>query len=367
MRIIIASISYEGIIRNKKELLMKLKKLGHEIFIIAPYSSESKEAMSLGFTYYPIAIEAHGKDMISDLKVYKQYLSLYKTIKPNLVLNLTIKPNVYSGMACRRLNIKYIGTINGVGSAIYNGGLLGSITLWLLKKGLKSAECVFFQNKKNRDLFIKKGITTEDRSSLVPGSGINIGLHPYEEYPSDDGPITLTFIGRISKDKGINELIEVARILYSRKENLIINIVGSCPDSYKDLIMGANSKGIIHYLGRVEPREIHGIIKESHAVILPSYHEGIANVLLEGGAAGRPIIASFAEGCEETFDHGVSGIGFEPKNTEALLSAIEVFLKMTNEERKKMGIEASKKITKEFNRDIVDDAYIKEIVKLEVR
>lgn len=361
MKIVITSITFEGIMRNKKDLLVKLRDIGHAICIVAPSSSSTDGCRELGFDYYPIAIASHGKNPLNDYGVYRQYLKLYKMIKPDLVLALTIKPNVYSGFACRRLGIPYIGTINGIGDAIFNGGILSALTLCLLKNGLKKAEAVFFQNKTNRQLFIDKGIVKAEDAYLVPGSGININQHPYEEYPLSTEPVVLIFIGRMSKDKGIRELIEASRILKEKGLKIVINLVGACSGIYKDMVDSAVKDGLVNCLGKVEPHEIHKILTNSHAVLLPSYHEGIANVLLEGGAAGRPIIATFAEGCEETFDDGISGIGFKPRDVDSLLQAIEKFLNMTNEERKIMGLEAHKKIIREFDRNIVDDAYMKRI------
>ena len=361
MRIVVSSITYEGIIRNKKELLDKLSACGNEIFIVAPESAKRDDIYG---KFYSVTIAPHGKNPLKDYALYRQYIKIYKDIKPDIVMNLTIKPNVFSGLACRRLHIPYIGTINGVGDAIYNGGILSKITLMLLKSGLKQANCVFFQNKKNQHLFISKRIVAKEKTILVPGSGINITKHPYEEYPQNDKPVIFTFIGRISRDKGINELLEASRRLKAGGYEFVINVVGSCTDPFKEAVEEAHKQNIINYVGRVEPQAIHGILKESHAVLLPSYHEGIANVLLEGGAAGRPIIASYAEGCEETFDDGVSGIGFEPKSTNALVEAIKKFLDMSNDERRVMGINAHEKIVTEFNREIVDKAYIDKIKKI---
>lgn len=361
MRIAVSSVTYEGIKRNKSELLKKLSEKGNEIFIVSPRPEKNNGGIGM---HFPVEIEAHGKNPLKDYNLYRQYIGVYKKIKPDVVLNLTIKPNVYSGLACQKLHIPYIGTINGVGDAIFNKGLLSALTLNLLKIGLKKAEYVFFQNTKNQQLFASKGIVQREKMVLVPGSGINISLHPYEDYPESSSPVIFTFIGRVSRDKGIYELITASRRLKAKGEIFQVNVVGSCPDAYKRFIEKAVNDRTINYLGKVEPGEIHSILAQSHAVLLPSYHEGIANVLLEGGSAGRPIIATFAEGCEETFDDSVSGIGFIPQSTDSLAEAMEKFLRMSNSERKCMGIEAHKKIVTEFNRDIVDAAYMDRISKV---
>ncbi len=110
--------------------------------------------------------------------------------------------------------------------------------------------------------------------------------------------------------------------------------------------------------------DVHITLKEYHAVILPSYHEGMANVLLEAASSGRPVIASDIPGCRETFDEGVSGYGFEVKNTEALVNTIEKFIQLPYEEKKQMGIAGRAKVEREFDRQIVIDSYMEEINKI---
>lgn len=367
MRIAITSITDSGILRVRSELIKELLMLGHKVIVVTPQVTDYRILIEMGCDFFPINIQAHGTNPVKDLKVFNKYMKIYKQIKPDVVLSCTIKPNVYSGLACQLLKIPYIATVNGIGDAIFNKGFLGFVTLNLLRMGLRKGSFVFFQNTKNKKLLVEHGVVTEDKTVMVPGSGINIQLNPYEDYPKEDRLITLTFIGRVSRDKGIREIVEAGHTLKNKGHDFIINIVGNCPDSFRPMITKAEQEGIVNYIGKVEHSAIHGILAKSHAVLLPSYHEGIANVLLEGGAAGRPILASFAEGCEETFDDGISGIGFEPQNVDSLVKALERFFKMTNVERKKMGIAAHKKVVTEFDRSIVNAAYIDKIYLIERR
>lgn len=367
MKIVISSITDSGILRGRSELIKELLDLGNQVIVVTPQVVDYKNLAKLGCETININIQAHGTNPITDLKLLNEYIKIYKQVKPDVVLTCTIKPNVYSGLACQRLRIPYIATINGIGDAIFNKGLLSKVSLTMLRAGLRKATCVFFQNTKNKQLLVEHGIVSEDKAIIVPGSGINVELNPYEEYPEVKEPVAMTFIGRISRDKGIRELLEASRIVKSKGYNFTVNIVGNCPDGFRKLINDAVKEGVINYLGKVEHAAIHGILANSHAVILPSYHEGIANVLLEGGAAGRPILATFAEGCEETFEDGITGIGFAPQSTDALIKALEKFLTMQNEERKKMGVAAHKKIVTEFDRKIVNAAYIDKIKLFERR
>ena len=96
---------------------------------------------------------------------------------------------------------------------------------------------------------------------------------------------------------------------------------------------------------------------------LPSYFEGLANVLLEAAATGRPIIASNIPGCKETIDDGENGYLVEVKSVDGLVEKIEKFLNLSFEEQREMGLKGRKKVEKEFDRNIVVNAYMEEINK----
>jgi glycosyltransferase involved in cell wall biosynthesis len=97
---------------------------------------------------------------------------------------------------------------------------------------------------------------------------------------------------------------------------------------------------------------------------LHPYHEGMANVLLEAASSGRPVMAFAIPGCGETFDEGVTGYGFEVRNTSALVNTIEKFIKLPYEEKKQMGTAGRAKVEREFDRQIVIDSYMEEINRI---
>ena len=93
----------------------------------------------------------------------------------------------------------------------------------------------------------------------------------------------------------------------------------------------------------------------------PSYHEGMANVLLESAATGCPVLASNIAGCKETFDEGISGFGFKAKNSRDLTDVLIKFINLPYEKKKSMGIAGRRKMENEFDRSIVINAYADEI------
>jgi glycosyltransferase involved in cell wall biosynthesis len=360
MRVLILSNYGMGLYKLRKELIQELIKQGHEVAVSLPNDRYTPLLENLGCKYFEARVDRRGTNPIADLMLLNTYLKIIKKVKPDIVLTYTIKPNVYGGIACRITKTPYIPNITGLGTAIESEGLIQKITLGLYKIGLKGAKCVFFQNEQNRQFFIERGII-DNNSKIIPGSGVNLKQHCFEEYIDEQDSIRLLFIGRVMKAKGIDELFAAAKKIKEDNKKVEFHIVGFCEEGYSDQLRELNDSGIIVYHGQQD--DVHKYIKDSHATILPSYHEGTSNVLLESASTGRPILASNVTGCKETFDEGISGFGFEVKSVEALVDTIKKFIELPFEMKKQMGLAGRKKMELEYDREIVINAYVKEINK----
>ncbi len=357
MRILILSNSDYGLYKFRKELIEKLCKMG-ELIVAIPVGEYSDKIVSLGSKIVPFDFNRRGKNPIKEIRLFFRYNNLIKRIKPDLVLTYTIKPNLFGGICCRFAKIPYITNITGLGTSIENGGIISSICLNLYRIGLKRANCVFFQNRANLDLFLNKKIVKENYR-LIPGSGVNLNDFKLEPYPDDKDGVKFLFVGRIMKDKGIEELLAAFCSLQKLYKNCSLDIVGHCDENYSTVLQNYESKGLIVYHGT--QAVMQPFYSMCHCVVLPSYHEGMANVLLEASAMGRPVISTFVAGCKETFEEGISGFGCESGSIESLLLAMKRFVSLSNERREKMGLNARLKMEKEFNRDLVISAYNEEI------
>ncbi|OQC00510.1 MAG: N,N'-diacetylbacillosaminyl-diphospho-undecaprenol alpha-1,3-N-acetylgalactosaminyltransferase [Firmicutes bacterium ADurb.Bin099] len=362
MKILILANIDMGLYKFRRELLETLTK-EHKVFFCVPHGEFTKKIEDTGCKYIPSnMLDRRSTNPIKDLLLLFDYKKIVSQIKPDVVLTYTIKPNVYGGLVCRQSKISYIANITGLGTSIENGGLLSTISMWLYKIGLKKASCVFFQNEYNMTLFTEKGIVN-NQAKIIPGSGVNLNEHNYEQYPDTDTFIRFLFIGRIMKDKGIDELLSAFDEVHKKYTNIRLDIVGGCDEqSYFSVLQEAQSVGYIKYHNQQE--NVHDFIKNTHCTVLPSYHEGIANVLLESAATGRPVIATRVPGCVETFDDEVSGIGCDARNINSLVEAIERFIELPHNKKKQMGIAGRKKMEKEFDRSIVINAYCEEIKKI---
>lgn len=361
-RILVLANNDVGLYKFRKELLQELLKQNNEVFISLPDGEYIPQLKKIGCTYINTSIDRRGTNPITDVKLIYFYTKIIKKINPDVVLTYTIKPNIYGGIACKMLHIPYIANVTGLGTSIENKGSMQFVALRLYAVGLQKAFCVFFQNEPNLNFFKDKNIVN-DNTRLIPGSGVNLEQHCFEEYLENDDEIKFLFIGRIMKDKGVGELLDAAIQIKPKYPNSQFHFIGdSEEDYYIDRLLKLEVQGIIKYHGRQS--DVHSYIAKSHAIILPSYHEGTANVLLEAAASGRPVLASKVTGCRETFDEGLSGLGFEAKNVESLVDTIKQFIELPYEKKKMMGIAGRKKMESDFDRQIVVNSYMDEINKL---
>lgn len=359
MKVMILANNDVGLYKFRKELIEELNK-NHEVFICLPYGEFVDNLAAMGCKFIPCELlDRHGTNPIKELKLIVWYKNTLKKYKPDIVFTYTIKPNVYGGYACGKLSIPYVVNVTGLGTAVENPGLMQKVALTLYKAGLKKAQKVFFQNIENRDFMLKHGVV-KGGYDMLPGSGVNLKQYIVTEYPDGD-TIDFMFISRVMKEKGIDQYLEAAEYIRKKYPQTKFHICGFCEKEYEGNLYELQKKGIIIYHGLVS--DIAAMHKISSCTIHPTYYpEGLSNVLLESCACGRPIITTDRSGCREVVDNGVNGFVVKEKNSKDLIEKIEKFLAMSVEERKAMGLAGREKVEKEFNRQIVIDKYVNELM-----
>jgi galacturonosyltransferase len=362
--LILSNIAF-GLYIARKELITRLIQMDSKVIAVTPFDTYVDKLQEIGCEYINLEFNRRGKNVFNDIGILLRYVQLIKETAPDVVLTYTIKPNVYGGLACRLARIPYLANITGLGTTIENPGVLQFIALSLYKVGLKKASCVFFQNAPNRKFFSERILSKSCHSRTIPGSGVNLSEHIYEPYPSEANGVVFLFVGRIMKDKGIEELFSAAEMIKKKYSNTKFRIIGECDEDYSERINELEKNGVIEQLGF--QKDVHSYMRDSHCVILPSYHEGTSNVLLESAACGRPVIATRVTGCSETFDDGITGFGCDVKSAESLVEAVERFLRQSPEEHEAMGKAGRAKMEREYDRQIVVDAYMDEIEKTKVK
>jgi len=342
----------------RKEIIKSLIDNGYKVYIVLPYGEKVELLKKMGCEFIDIPLDRRGTNPFTDFKLLFRYRKLLQELKPGTVLTYTIKPNLYGGIVCRLLKIPHIANITGLGSAIEKGRIIQKITLMLYRVAFGRINCVFLQNEENLQFFIDKRIAM-GKHRLIPGSGVNLKHFQVLDYPSDE-VIEFLFIGRVMKEKGIDLYIETAKTIKEKYPNTVFHILGFCEEAYDEYLKQLDKHGTIKFHGMQS--DIRPFIEKSHCTIHPSYYpEGLSNVLIESAACGRPVIATNKSGCRETVDDGVTGFLVREKDSQDLIEKVEKFIQLDYENKKQMGLAGRAKIEKEFDRQIVVQAYMDEI------
>ena len=165
---------------------------------------------------------------------------------------------------------------------------------------------------------------------------------------------TFIFIGRMVRDKGINELIGAFHKLSSENPSVRLLLVGTFEDKLdpvlpetKRLIETSENIVFVGYQKDVRP-----YLAASDVLVLPSYREGFPNVVLQAGAMGLPCIVTDISGSSEIIIPDRNGIIIPKQNTKALYQAMKYCIQHP-ESVKKMAQEARPLIVSRFKQQDV--------------
>lgn len=145
-----------------------------------------------------------------------------------------------------------------------------------------------------------------------------------------EGVFTFLYVGRIVGDKGINELVEAFAELRSRHDGVRLVLVGRWENDLdpvrsetREMMDGC---GDIVVPGAQFGDDLVAWYAASDCFVLPSYREGFPNTVLEAGAMGLPSVVTDINGSREIVENGVNGMVVKPRDTAALLDAMERML-----------------------------------------
>lgn len=342
MKVLIICNSASGLEVFRGMLIKRLIKEGNTVSSIIPVAAEQKELNAekeiekWNCKLIRIPMERRGMNPIKDINLIKLYYEIMKAEKPDLVITYTIKPNIYGGFVSRILKVPYAVNITGLGTAFQNNGMLKHMVTLMYKIALKKVKIVFFENGENRDVIVNYGIVPLKKTQVLAGAGVDLEHFQYIEYPEECECTRFLFIGRVMREKGIDELFEAMRRLKQDGYNCTLDILGGFEENYSSKIKKYEEEGWLYYQGYQD--DIRPFIEKCHCFVLPSWHEGMANTNLECAASGRPVITSNIHGCLEAIIDGKTGFLAKKKSVEDLYATMKKFIRLSYEERKEMGI-----------------------------
>lgn len=164
--------------------------------------------------------------------------------------------------------------------------------------------------------------------------------------------IRFLMIARLLYDKGYLEYVSAARKIKAIFPQTEFLLLGSIDESYPNHVPESAvnkdvADGTINYLGYIN--DVRTVINNIDCIVLPSYHEGLSRVLMEGLAMAKPIITTDIPGCRETVDDGINGFLCKPHDIASLAEALRKFLSLSDKERLAFGQAGRRKAEQQFD------------------
>jgi glycosyltransferase involved in cell wall biosynthesis len=356
MKICLTSNTAWNLTHFRLKHMMALQDMGIEVHAIAPPDGTEQKLTDLGIKFHPWKIERRSLNPMQELVSIRRLQKIYQEIQPDLVHHYTVKAVLYGTAAAKLCGINAI--VNSVTGLPYiivskKKGVLKRLARWVAMRwygwavsGKNSA--TILQNRDDMELLESFAPAVANNATITNGSGVD--LNHYREQPKHSvtrndrlsfakKPVTVLFVGRFLKEKGVFELMEAARRMRSEEIPFELHMAGDFDHgnrssaSYDDLV-GWKKEGLVDWSGKLE--DVRDKLAEADVVVLPSYREGTPRSLLEALAVGRPLVTTDVPGCRNVVEENVNGLLVDPHDPVELADAMIKLIENENL-REQMG------------------------------
>jgi len=160
------------------------------------------------------------------------------------------------------------------------------------------------------------------------------------------GAFTFCFVGRLNRDKGLQELVSAFNSLEGDSTLLLVGDLDATAPVDEVTLKHIQSHPRIQTTGFLE--DIRPALEACDVLVLPSYREGFPNVVLQAGAMSKPVIASDINGCNEVIENGFNGWLVQPRDARALAERMAHAMSLSPDERATLGGNARARIVERY-------------------
>ncbi len=322
----------------------ELKKEGFDVSLISDFSQDFIDEYGKDFRCIHVKMK-RGFHFLNTCSVFFKLKKIFKREKSAVIDYATENvslPASYAGACCKipvriynHWGARFVG-FNGIKRVL-------SKTIERLI-GKKSTD-IRQVSEKNKQLCIDQGVY-KSKECVVLGKGGTIGVdlkrfdvnnkEKYREefrkkYGIPENSTVFGFVGRIQKDKGVNELLQAYRNISDKYKDSYLVLIGPIdsenPISAENLSFAQGDPHIV-LTGRLD--NVNEAMCMIDVLIHPTYREGFGMVLQEAGALKIPIITTDIIGPSEFITNEYNGLLIKPKNSEEIELAVEKILENNN-------------------------------------
>ena len=364
MKTLLISNSFWNFFNFRKNLVFELTKK-NKIYLVANKDKFENKFIHRNIKTIQSSLNKNKINILSDFKYLLFILKVFKKIKPDIIVSFTFKPNLISLLVSRLLKIKTIITISGLGTLFLNHKVLFYLILKIFKILINEKVTIFFHNKDDFLIFKKKKIIDNVfKVAVINGSGVDFKKFKFtkKNFKKDK----FIFVGRLIKEKGINELLAVIQKIKKKLPNSKFKIIGEFDKNNPrsiEIIKLKNfvKSGMVSYENF--KTNIQNEYKNSTCLILPSYREGLSKTIMEAMYSGLPVITYDVPGCKDIVNKSKGGLLAKFRNNASLEKQILKFASLSISKKSDMSINAHNYAKKNFDEKKILSKYINEIQK----
>lgn len=352
---------------------------GHQVTLVSSDGIERGDLAAISGVVYKVIEIPRKISILKDIRALIKLYFYFKRERFDIVHSVTPKAGMLCAIAALLAGIPIrLHTFTGQawvelrGFARW-GAILGD---WLASR--LNTVC-YADSKSQKDFLVENDVVVEKKTRVIgsgsiagvdlekfnPGAWIDLRDSIRRELSIAPSAKVVTFIGRVTRDKGISELVTAFGALLTHHQDCVLLIVGpqetevaSLPASVSNMIATSPTIRNIGYA-----RQPEKFLSITDLLCLPSYREGFGNVVIEAAAMGVPTVGSDIIGLQDAIDDGVTGILVPPKNADALgVALIEL---LDNPDRIKwLGLNARQRVVDHFTAEKVNAEVLKEYISL---
>ncbi len=375
IRITTVPISLEKLLSGQLEFMS-------EFYNVIAVSSEKENLEKLGkkinLPVFPVNLTRQITP-IKDLSALFRLFVFFKKSKPLIVHTHTPKAGTIGMIAAKLAGVPLrLHTVAGL-PLLETTGKKRKLLDFVEKITYSCANHVYPNSKGLMDIIIKNNYCNPKKLKVIANGSSN-GIDTSYFNPTlfsenekadlkkkigiNEGDFVFIFVGRLVKDKGINELIAAfSKLQYSKNKLLLVGDYENELDPLlpETLEMIESNKNIISTGFQYDVRPYFSI---SDALVFPTYREGFPNVVMQAGAMNLPCIVTDINGCNEIIIEDKNGIIIPVKNESAIFEAMKSFIS-DSEKMQEMKENARQLIVSRYEQKIVWKAIFDEYKLLE--
>lgn len=345
-----------------------------EFTMISNTDPEFEKLLPEGVRYIPIPMQRGIS--IGGIKAMFQMVKVFRREKFDLIQYSTPNASLYASLAAWICGIKHR-KYHMMGFRFLGfSGMKRHIFMWIEKLTCYLSTDIECVSKSNRKLGIEMGIFPEKKVSVLHyGSSAGVDLTRFsiqkkeqwrrelrKQFGYTDNDCVFGFAGRITRDKGINEMLDAFDHVICENKKLFI--VGRMEDESSldaNIMQSARENSCIQFHGEVQ--EIEKYYAMMDVLLLPSYREGFGNIVIEAEALEVPVIVTDIPGPTDAMMPDTTGLVVPVKDADALRNAM-TRLATDKEFRAHLGRAGRHLVEERFDQRMLCDIIMKDRERL---